>query len=170
MKTLEELTKNGRGEGTITGIEPHAYLLTGLVVATDAKMVLEIGTGWFYSGQAFLHGLEITGGFLISCDPNPRVEYSSHPQFTFIKKKSSELIQSWNKIIDILFIDDGHEYEEVKSDYENFSPFVKKGGLILLHDTKHKYTIYPGPERFCKEIFIPKISLNLFPGLTMVQK
>lgn len=168
MKTLEELTKNGRGEGTITGIEPHAYVLTGLVVATDAKLVLEIGTGMFHSAQAFLHGLEITGGCLISCDPNPKAEYFSHPQFTFIHKKSSELIQSWDKTIDILFIDGDHIYESVKSEYESFSPFVKKGGLILLHDTKH--TIYPGPERFCKELLVPKISLNLYPGLTMVQK
>lgn len=168
MKTLDEIVKNGRAEGTITAIAPHAYLLAGLVIAMDAKLVLEIGTGWLDSAQAFLHGLEITGGFLISCDPVLKFGCFSHPQFTFVNKTSSELVQSWDKMIDILFIDDGHDYESVKSDYENFSPFVKKGGLILLHDTKH--TIYPGPERFCKELFVPKISLNLYPGLTMVQK
>jgi len=168
MKTLKELTKNGHGEGTITGVEPHVYLLAGLVIAMDAKLVLEIGTGWLYSTQAFLHGLEITGGSLISCDPAPKFKHFSHPQFTFIHKSSSELIRSWNKMIDILFIDGDHIYESVKSEYEGFGHFVKQDGLILLHDTKH--TLYPGPERFCKELSVPKISLNLYPGLTMVQK
>ncbi len=36
--------------------------------------------------------------------------------------------------IDFLFIDGGHHYDEVKNDYDRFSPLVRKGGIIALHD------------------------------------
>lgn len=36
---------------------------------------------------------------------------------------------------DVLFIDGDHSYEAVKRDYENYSHLVKKGGLIVFHDT-----------------------------------
>ena len=42
--------------------------------------------------------------------------------------------------IDFLFIDGDHTYEGVKSDFEMYSPLVRSGGLIALHD------IVPGPE------------------------
>ena len=37
--------------------------------------------------------------------------------------------------IDFLFIDGDHSYEGVKKDFEMYSPFVRKGGLIVFHDT-----------------------------------
>jgi len=37
-------------------------------------------------------------------------------------------------IVDFLFIDGGHDYKTVKSDYENYSSLVKQGGIIVLHD------------------------------------
>lgn len=39
-----------------------------------------------------------------------------------------------NKDIDLLFIDGGHDYETVSSDFEKYSPFVRKNGLIVFHD------------------------------------
>jgi cephalosporin hydroxylase len=36
--------------------------------------------------------------------------------------------------IDFLFIDGDHTYEGVKRDFEMYSPLVKKGGAIALHD------------------------------------
>lgn len=39
-----------------------------------------------------------------------------------------------NDKLDFLFIDGGHEYSTVKADYENYSPLVRKGGIIALHD------------------------------------
>lgn len=40
-----------------------------------------------------------------------------------------------NKDIDFLFIDGGHDYRTVKSDYDNYSPLVRAGGIIAFHDT-----------------------------------
>lgn len=36
---------------------------------------------------------------------------------------------------DVLFIDAGHSYEEVKDDYVNYFPFLRVGGMLVLCDT-----------------------------------
>lgn len=38
------------------------------------------------------------------------------------------------KLIDLLFIDGDHSFLGVTSDYSNYSPLVKEGGLIAFHD------------------------------------
>ena len=38
--------------------------------------------------------------------------------------------------IDFLFIDADHSYEAVKADWNGWSPKVRKGGYIALHDSK----------------------------------
>lgn len=42
--------------------------------------------------------------------------------------------------LDFLFIDGDHSYEGAKQDYDFYSKFVKKGGLIALHDIKNTKT------------------------------
>ena len=55
---------------------------------------------------------------------------SSHESSTIEKVKG---ILNENKL-DYLFIDGDHTYEGVKKDFELYSPFVKKGGVIVFHD------------------------------------
>jgi cephalosporin hydroxylase len=40
------------------------------------------------------------------------------------------------QMLDFLFIDGDHSYEGVKQDFETYSEFVRKGGLIAFHDIK----------------------------------
>ena len=47
-------------------------------------------------------------------------------------KKVSKILKNWE--VDVLFIDGDHTYDGVKMDFENFSPFVGKKGLIAFHD------------------------------------
>jgi len=42
-----------------------------------------------------------------------------------------------NKKVDFLFIDGDHTYEGVKRDFEMYSPFVRKGGIVAFHDIVH---------------------------------
>jgi len=42
------------------------------------------------------------------------------------------------KKLGMLFIDADHTYKGVKQDYEMYSPFVKKGGIIAFHDMAEK--------------------------------
>lgn len=47
-----------------------------------------------------------------------------------------------DKPVDLLFIDGDHSYQGVKTDYVDYSPLVRSGGLIAFHD------IVPGPEEY----------------------
>lgn len=38
------------------------------------------------------------------------------------------------KLIDLLFVDDGHEEEDVKRDITSWTPYLKNDGLIAFHD------------------------------------
>jgi predicted O-methyltransferase YrrM len=47
-----------------------------------------------------------------------------------------EIAAEWpkNRMIDLLFIDADHTYEAVSADWRNWSPFMRKGGIIAFHD------------------------------------
>jgi cephalosporin hydroxylase len=45
--------------------------------------------------------------------------------------------------LDVLFIDGDHTYEGAKEDFDNYSPHVRSGGLVLLHDI-HDPEVYGG--------------------------
>lgn len=68
---------------------------------------------------------------------------------TAIKKHSTLVAASWDKPIDVLFIDGSHEYADVKADFEAFYPLVKKDGIIAFHDIKGKWE---GVIRYWKEV------------------
>jgi len=129
MIDLLQLTR----ERNFAGMHNFAVLLAGFVIALDAKQVLEIGTGIACSTRAFLFGLEITDGNIITCDIVRRTDFS-HKRMKFFNMSSNSLAEIWREEIDILFIDGSHKYEDVDKDFKNFFPFVRKGGLTLFHD------------------------------------
>jgi len=54
--------------------------------------------------------------------------------------------------VDLLFLDGGHLYDQVKADFELYAPLVRNGGLVLLHDI---YNDNPGVvevPRYWKEL------------------
>lgn len=70
---------------------------------------------------------------------------NSHSDYTFLRFLNlfgfSKEIDNYNitdirPFLDFLFIDGDHTYKGVKQDFEMYSPFVKKGGLICFHDIK----------------------------------
>ncbi len=58
------------------------------------------------------------------------IREDSHKQETLDEVKA--LFQG--NALDLLFIDGDHTYNGVKQDFEMYSPLVKKGGIIVLHD------------------------------------
>ena len=52
---------------------------------------------------------------------------------------------------DAILIDGNHSYEYVKKDYENYSQFIKKGGIIAFHDALLEGNRY-GTPRVLKEL------------------
>ena len=58
-----------------------------------------------------------------------------YKNITLVKGYFDDVVKTWNKPIDILHIDGLHTYEAVKNDYAKWSPHVRKGGIIMFHDT-----------------------------------
>ncbi len=63
-----------------------------------------------------------------------------YTDWTLHKDYSFNMAKIWNEVekkpIDLLFIDGDHTYDAVKKDFEDWLPFVKKGGHILFHDSR----------------------------------
>jgi predicted O-methyltransferase YrrM len=77
------------------------------------------------------------------------IRADSHEPVT--REKVASILQA-NKI-DLLFIDGDHTYEGVKKDFEMYEPFVKNGGMIVLHDiVPHRQEHDCGVDRYWDEI------------------
>ena len=71
----------------------------------------------------------------------------------FIRKTSQDAIEDMeeyfktHELAELLFIDGDHTYEGVSHDYHNYNQFVKKGGLIVVHDSG-----FEGPAKLLEEL------------------
>ena len=64
-------------------------------------------------------------------------------------KRIIDLVSKLGKY-DLIFIDANHTYEYVKKDFENFKPFLEKGGVIGFHDVD--CPDWRGINKFWKEL------------------
>ena len=64
-------------------------------------------------------------------------------------KRIIDLVSKMGKY-DLIFIDANHTYEYVKKDFENFKPFLEKGGVIGFHDVD--CPDWRGINKFWKEL------------------
>jgi len=127
------------------------------------RNIVEIGVRSGTSTLSFLYGLRDRGnknGHLYSIDIRDSFKICPkelQPWWTFIHQDSKTVI--WNKEIDILLIDGDHTYSGVTNDYRKFEPFVREGGIILIHDVlwAHKPVI----KFFWNEVKLPKSVLPL---------
>tara|TARA_Y100000310_G_scaffold161855_2_gene161789 strand:- start:1665 stop:2189 length:525 start_codon:yes stop_codon:yes gene_type:complete len=156
------------------GAQGYIYLLYSLALATNAQLIYEIGVNGARSTHAFLCAMQITGGQLWSCDV---VDYDHRvtdeklrKHWGFFHTPAAEWRKSLSSQCDIVFIDGHHNYEFVSEDVENFWPFVKKGGLMVLHDTKY---MERGPGevfRELKEQGVEIIDLPTQHGIAVARK
>jgi MMP 1-O-methyltransferase len=52
--------------------------------------------------------------------------------------------------IDLLFLDGDHSYAAIRRDYEDWSPKVRAGGFLAMHDVVHP--VHTGPKRIVDEL------------------
>jgi cephalosporin hydroxylase len=71
------------------------------------------------------------------------------------------------KQIDLLFIDGDHSYAGEMADYKNYSPFVRDGGIIALHDT---HSIHDVGRVFAEIPGKVKIDIFSYQGIGLVVK
>jgi GT2 family glycosyltransferase/predicted O-methyltransferase YrrM len=59
---------------------------------------------------------------------------------TWLRSRSDAAVRSWRRPIDFLFIDADHSYERAAGDWRLWTPFVRPGGRVALHDS----AVFPG--------------------------
>lgn len=181
IKRLKAKVKNPRV--TVHNMRPYEDLLYSFAKFynfAERITILEIGVKYGQSTKAFLRGLRDRieraddidgGGTLYSIDIKAKYYKSVRDEelkknWDFIVGDSKQV--KWDKPIDILFIDGNHTYEGCKADYVKYEPYVKKKGLILLHDVLYSST---GVPKVWQEIEYPKLVLALNrPGLGIAIK
>ena len=100
------------------------------IASDDAQIIsIDLPGGNFGGGYIFTRK-KLYNEFAINNQRIHLIRNNSHKLET--KEKIMEILAG-NKL-DFLFIDADHTYKGVKRDFELYSPLVKKGGIIALHD------------------------------------
>jgi predicted O-methyltransferase YrrM len=107
-------------------------------VASKSQHVIELGARSGVSTVAFLHGLELSGGWLTSVDISPQPAIGEHDRWRFIQGDDTDpaVMEQVHGDCDVLFIDTSHAYEHTLWELRNWGPKVRQGGLIVCHDTE----------------------------------
>lgn len=129
-----------------TGFCRHYMTLYSIILGMESKNVFEFGSG--FSSKAILVALDQTDGKLISCDSRPLEQTSKTYDHTklgdlflrwrYIQKKSKEALKDIEgEIFDVVLHDGSHTWREVAEDLQTIVPHMKKGGILMVHDTAH---------------------------------
>src|ERR1700722_16350874 len=68
------------------------------------------------------------------------VESCSRGKVNWIESLSQDAVGQWTASIDLLLIDGDHSYAGAEADWNDWSPFVMPGGVVILHDA----CLFPG--------------------------
>ncbi len=149
-------TPNG-GVHSWTGHRPFAYQL---VSELQPSVIVELGTHYGESYFTFCHAVADRG---LDCECHAvdtwqgekhagtysdlvyrdvqRYSEQHYKEFSHLHRMMfDEALELFSdETIDILHIDGLHTYEAVKHDFETWLPKVRKGGIILFHDTAARH-------------------------------
>jgi len=119
--------------------------------AKDCKSLVEIGVAEGVSALALREGMS-EDGTLYLIDPfhlsrysalnflkrtaRRAVESNRRGKVVWIEKFSQDAVQTWLKPIDLLLIDGDHTEPGVERDWNDWSRFVKPGGITIFHDAR----------------------------------
>ena len=122
-------------------------LLFSVAMAAAPTVIVELGTGPGLSSLAFLRVLQYynavchRSGRLHTCDleadtlaPLKRFGGLVEPH----RMPTDQLAAEWAQHatpIDFLYIDADHSAAQSLKDFENFTPYLRPNGLVLMHDT-----------------------------------
>lgn len=119
--------------------QQYVDIIYDCVIKLNAKTILEVGTDLGDSTRIFATALNETGGYIWTVDIKPPqwspVLMVGFPNVHVITSDIKDL--KWDKQLDILFLDSDHHYQHVLTELDCFGKWVRKNGLIILHDTHH---------------------------------
>ena len=119
-------------------IQGHLEFMHDLVVAEDAKTVLELGVRDGNSTAALIAAVDKTDGHLWSVDVNPIPEvpaWVTSGRWTTLLGDDLTVVYSYNlpQQFDIVFIDTLHWFHHTLAELRLYAP---KTNIVLLHDTE----------------------------------
>lgn len=130
------ITKAIHGEGDT---DCHLLTLFAMTMQLKAKNILELGVREGVSTLPLLLAAHHTKGHVHSVDFFANA--FAPPEFlkdswTFHKAHTFQFLQNLpaDYIFDIVFLDDWHAYEHVKTEIQLLAPHVNRTSLILMHD------------------------------------
>jgi predicted O-methyltransferase YrrM len=139
----------------LSQVRPEIIQLTALVEKQRPKTVVEIGTA--HGGTLFLWcSLAHSEATIVSIDLPGGIHGGGYPywkswiyhRFACASQKlhlirgdsqNPQTIAQLKSLlpdgkVDFLFIDGNHTYEGVRADFQNYSPLVSRGGMVVFHD------------------------------------
>ena len=164
----------------------HRAFAEWLVLYRRPEIIVELGVDYGYSTFCFAQSLNRNNkGKIYGIDlflGDKHTSFRNNHDFVvnqmkahhlnrieLIVKDFNEAAKEWNQPIDILHIDGLHTYEAIRNDFENWSKYVKKDGIILLHDVCIYHSDF-GVYKFFDEIDWPKMYFEHSAGLGIVSK
>ncbi len=117
------------------------------------------GIDWFEEGNYAAKSLSFNSAFE-NISLAIRNNYAKNIHLTIAP--FSHALKKWKKEIDILHIDWAHSYKTAIKQCQDWSPFLKPGSIILMHDV---LSFPEGPGRAFQELPWPKIILKSGHGL-----
>jgi len=119
----------------------HYLALYSHVLGMETQNAFEFGGG--FSTKVILKALELTHGYLTTCDIRPLAYglsngLSKYAGWTFLCKDSLSAYNDFKGgVFDFVLHDGAHDANTVYKDMRNIVPRMMTGGLFLLHDTAH---------------------------------
>lgn len=142
IETMARPVKDDYTNNAVNGKLEILYKLSKKVPA--GGVIVEIGS--LFGSTAILMAIATKSSIKVHC-----VELKVRPELTenilefgmsgkiaIWSGKSGDVVNFWSTPIDLLFIDGDHCYNGITNDSKTWTPFVKKGGVVVWHDYYNK--------------------------------
>ena len=144
-------------------------------LASDREWIVEIGSWMGRSARAMADNTKGTVYCVdtwaddaygpapaeTTCDPNwlwnAFIGNMNGTEFFPLRQTSlsaAPLLRKGNFVFDMIFIDAGHSYEEVKQDILAWRPLLREGGILCGHDLYKDGPYHPGVKQAVDELIV----------------
>lgn len=129
-----------RGRGAIRG---HLSSIYWECVRSRPQLVVELGVRGGDSTVVFCEAGKLYDGKIVSVDINPAPFDTGYEGWHFLQGRSQDVGKKFAEVradlglglVDILFVDSSHLYEETVEELKSWLPHLSPGGTIMCHDT-----------------------------------
>lgn len=90
---------------------------------------------------------------VLTCDPvDEPLRVSLHINVSFLHRRGVDIHLPDGDLVDIIFIDDSHYYDDIKANFDHLLPMLKSGGYVVFHDYHFPHDEVDGVRRFVDEL------------------